>query len=135
MKAKIFVGDVKTSKSRVANLIAEYIGSEQTMMINAKNKKEISQTVLNGISENVKLLIIDDCHPNFRFEQFFPVKDERPGELSFEITQNRKGERLSFVYIPFIIFIMNAINYPGIKSASFMARFDVLEFPLSNSNK
>ncbi len=115
MKAKIFVGGDATGKTRVAKLIAEYVGINNTLFVDGKelfNQHNINK-VFQKISESTKLIIVDDCHPNLNFEQLFHVIDN----LKFSIS---------------IIFTTNHlfINDPKY-GHSFFERFEIVEFPLS----
>ncbi len=137
MKAKIFVGPSRSGKTRVANMIAEFIDKEKTAFICARKfNRHLSEIpfLLAGIPDNTELLIIDDCLEDFDFSFFFPVQDDRPygGDLKFIVVRENPQEYPKEILIPKIIFTTEKLNEKWTNyGASFNARFDIVEFPLS----
>lgn len=123
MKAKIFVGGDATGKTRVAKLIAEYVGINNTVFISGKDfsNKKNKKKVLQAIPSATKLIIVDDCPLNFDYDSFFIV--DYPLNFFFEV---RKYE----LPIPQIILTTEKVNSKWFNQ-SFFARFEIVEFPLS----
>ncbi|NQU54360.1 MAG: hypothetical protein HQ522_17685 [Bacteroidetes bacterium] len=137
MKAKIFTGAQRTGKTRVANMISEYIGKDKTAFICARRLNgHLSNLPLlfSEIPSNTELLIIDDCPEDFDYSFFFPVEDNRPsgGDLKFTIMKKERGKYPQPIQIPQIIFTTEKLKSCWVESgASFLGRFDIVEFPLS----
>lgn len=136
MKAKIYTGEPRSGKSRVATMISEHIGKEKTFWISARKiRKDLSEIpfLFARISENTKLIIFDDCPPYFDYSFFFPVEDNQPygGDLKFRITVEEPQKKRREILIPQLIFTTEKLDSKWTDfGASFNARFDIVEFPL-----
>lgn len=134
MKAKIFVGDRATGKTRIAKMISEFFEPGKVAILDGRRFNSNHFFPLQKIPSDTKLLIIDDCPEDFDYEYFFPYNDNRfyEGDISFRITVERQGEEREIIEVPFLIFTTNKIK-PKWKfyGASFSERFDVVYFPIS----
>ena len=136
MKAKIFVGGRDSGKTRMANMIAEYIGKEKTAILPGREFND-NCWIFSEIKEDTQLIIIDDCLENFDYSRFFQVEDNRPcgGDLKFTITREIPGQKTQIIHVPYLIFITTKLSPKWLEiGASFDARFDIIRFPLSNTS-
>lgn len=137
MKAKIFIGP-RSGKTRVANLISEFVGKKNTAIIsiNKRNWKE-DYFLFGSVPINTELLIVEDCPIDFDYSIFFSVLDKRPeGEIEFLIKRQAQGEYPVILSIPKLILITEKLN-PNFEflDASFTEHFDIIEFPLNKHCK
>lgn len=145
MKAKIYTGESRTGKTRVAQMVSEHVGVDKTFWLSARglsrDKSSNIPFLLAGISDNTELLIIDDCPIDFDYSYFFPVEDKSPRNadgsgLKFRLTVEESQKKRRDILIPQIIFTTVKLDPKWKESgASFNARFDIIEFPLSGVDK
>ncbi len=118
-------------------MIAEYFPKSQRAFIGAR-RKNIRETpfFFNSISDEAQLIIIDDCDADFDYSFFYPIEDTGAcgSNLKFKIKVERLGEWPSLFHIPYLIFTTLTLDPKWLKSLSFTARFDVIEFPLDKPN-
>lgn len=125
MKAKVFVGPPESGKSRVAEIIKSVIGEDRSVTLYRNFQR--NRFKYYDVSNDTELIIIDDVEDDFDFERLFnsvsndgfKVTVDRPCVDSFEVT------------VPNLIIITESISKELADSASFKARFDVIEFPLT----
>jgi len=132
MKAKIFVGPPATGKTMVAKMIAEFVGIEKTVYLDARHGLK-TRFAFSEVQDNTELLIIDDIPLNFCFEEFYNIRDNRPygGDIKYIIRISKKGKLSRTKLIPYLIFTTEYKDPQWEKlGASFHERFDVVEFPL-----
>lgn len=134
MKAKIFVGPRDSGKSRVAEMIAEYVGVSKTLTINGRGRLFDDPFLFHGMTAHTELIIIDDVDIDFEYMHLYDTYYEgREGEeLLFRIQCNTMGGRKANFLIPQIIITTQKLNacWDG---ASFTERFEVINFPLSKT--
>ena len=135
MKAKLFVGQPRSGKTRTAMMISEFFNKENVSIVDGRkfDRYIISYPfLLSEVSDKTELLIIDDLHPDFDFSFFFPVKRENDdsGNFKFLITIERQGSSRIQLKIPYLIFTSNFLDPKLGLSPVFSNRFDVIEFPL-----
>lgn len=134
MKAQIFVGDARTGKTRVAQMISEYVGREKTFWIQANEirGKYGLKLSFSGIPATTELVIFDDCPKSFDYTKFFCVEDKRPygGDLEFRFLVEERGKKKREILIPQIIFTTNELDEKWKAYWSFNARFEIIQFPL-----
>jgi len=135
MKAKIFVGERESGKTRTANMIAEYVGKEKTEIFFGRGLYN-HPFVFSEIKEDTKLIIINDCPENFDYSRFFQVEDngQNGGDLKFTITREIRGQKTQIIHVPYLIFTTNKLSKKWLEyGASFEGRFEIIQFPLSFS--
>ena len=121
-------------------MICEHIGKEKTVYMATRNMRGIMsiKSPFERLFENVELLVIDDCQPNFDYSFFFNVEDNRQngGDLQFKITVDFPKNKRKEILIKQIILITDKLN-PKWKelASSFNSIFDIVEFPLSGNSK
>ena len=117
-------------------MISEFVGKEKTAKICGRYAIMEDPFVFSEIPDDTQLLIVDDLPNNFDFEKFFPVEDNDPGgvDLTFSIQIERKAEWTKTIHVPYLICIANHFNPKWLEHEdSFCRRFDVVEFPLSET--
>ncbi|MDP3914353.1 MAG: hypothetical protein Q8R96_11540 [Bacteroidota bacterium] len=140
MRAKIFTGKGRVGKTRVANMISEYVGKNKTFFLCARSKTRSFKDnpfLFAGMPDDTELLIVDDCPLNFDYSFFFPVEDQRyaGGDLRYRLTINEQCKPKREILIPQIIFTTSHLHKKWFKAgASFHARFEIVEFPLSKKS-
>lgn len=135
MKAKIFTGVPESGKTRVARMIAEHVGKEKTHWIDAKEltRKKLNFTsyLFNGISDNVQLVVFDDCPIDFDYSLFMSVENNNDN-IKFRLWVNERGKVPRVISVPQIIFTTEKLHPMWFEvGASFNVRFDIVQFPLS----
>lgn len=121
MKAKIFVGDKCTGKSRTAELLIKQ--EPESVWVHGRRMTTVLETLDNApINENTKLIIFDDLKKNFDYEWFCNYLGN--DRLILIINKDDKVFRCS----PNLIFITNHIP-EQMGDASFDERFKVFRFP------
>ena len=127
MKVKIFVGPECTGKTRVANIIAEYVGIKNTAIIQGAKTSFENPFVFSDIPDDIKLLIIDDCPLDFDYEAFFPMLYDGY-DYTFKIHKHKRGEFRKTILVPYLIFTTNELHEKWLHQASFTERFEIVDF-------
>jgi len=132
MKAKIFVGPPRSGKSRVAGMIADFVGNDKVVMIQGRGFRFDDPFLFQYINEKTELLIIDDCLDNFKYEDFYEyARFDDKGEINGFIFYCQ-GQRtpLHQITVKRIIFTTNKLKKKYLQDASFNRRFEVIDFPI-----
>jgi len=136
MKAKIFVGPPQSGKTRVADMISEFVGKDKTFFMSGRSLSKSrleSPFLFSEMKEETGLLIIDDCLPDFDFSIFIGssrFESSVSGPL-FKFIVNAKNKPQKEITISQIIFTMGKLDPSWLGSSSFLSRFDIVNFPLS----
>lgn len=139
MKAKLFVGPKNTGKTRVAKMIAEFIGKNNSAYYFDSDHVIRDPYAFSTLNSNTQLIIFDNLPLEFELEFFFPCEDNRitGGDITFSIRKHEYGHQPEIIQVPYLIFITNYLNpkwnQQPIK-CSFYSRFDIIQFPLSYSD-
>lgn len=129
MKAKVFVGPPESGKSRVAEIIRD-MNPDRTFCVDGLIlKDEISIFDLYGMNSECDTLIIDNVGIKKRFS--FEALYSRFTEKGFEVWVDRRNGDPIQIILKNLIIITESIGKELADSASFKARFDVIEFPLT----
>lgn len=134
MKARIFIGEPCTGKTRVAQMISEYVGQEKTVWVSGRDlmrNKEYLPMFLSKITIQTQLLVVDDCPPNFDFSLFANIENVL-GQLCFKIEVEKRGYNRKEYMIPQVIFTVGKL-YPSkfLASTKFNECFEYVAFPLN----
>lgn len=132
MKAKIFVGPPRSGKSRVAGMIADFVGQDKVVMIQGRGFKFDNPFLFQYINEKTELLIIDDCLDNFKYEDFYAcARFDHKGEINgFLFNCHGQGTPPLKITVKRIIFTTNKLKKKYFQEASFNRRFEVIDFPI-----
>lgn len=118
---KIFYGKTCTGKTKKTHEIKSEYYPGEVLYLNVTafpSDNQKSPWLFRQCTKETKLIIIDDCYKNFKYESHISSDDG-------SITVHKKNER-PFVIYPQIIFITQ--HLPKVMSDSFLKKFDLVEF-------
>lgn len=143
MKAQIFLGEPETGKSRVANMIAEFVGTENALKIDCRKVRKV-QPVLNRLMKKapfkghrtcrVRLLVFDDCSDcstafisSILSAAVFYTNSDIPSHFVFQFP-GRDGIARELIAQNVIITTCKMPRFGGGLSSDYRA--DIVNFPL-----